>query len=118
MPGNQRPANGPVPSAKSLPKAAMILVTAWLLVELATITGGSPPATAAFAQSEATTDSTSVVLPVPDGPLTASTSPACPATRCAKASRWAGANAYSSPAWPKRAAKRLPAGKQGSSGLG
>src|SRR5476649_2834209 len=96
----------------------MMLVTAWLFVELATITGGSSPSTAALAQSEATTDKSNVVLPVPGGPLTANTSPVSPQSRCARLSRWAGANAYSSPACPSRLANRLLGDKQGSSGVG
>ncbi|USX19736.1 hypothetical protein NHH82_28520 [Oxalobacteraceae bacterium OTU3REALA1] len=67
----------------------MILVTAWLLVDAAMMTGGSPPASAARAHNVATTDSSSVVLPVPGGPLTQVMSPSPPASRCARLSRWA-----------------------------
>lgn len=53
----------------------MILVTAWLLVEVASTIGGFVCSSAALAQSVAIMDKSKVVFPVPGGPLTAKISP-------------------------------------------
>ncbi len=61
---------------------------ALLLVELARITGGSPPSTSALStHSEATTLWMKVVLPVPGGPLRATTSPSFAANMAPRAWR-------------------------------
>lgn len=71
----------------------MMFVMAWLLVEDATIIGGSFCLTAASIQRVATTERISVVFPVPGGPLTANISPSSIASACVNADLWAGANA-------------------------
>jgi hypothetical protein len=98
--GSHRSESGPS-ACTALPKLSMTLVTAWLLAEVATITGGSPPSTAARTQSEATTLCSSVVFPVPGGPLMASRPPSSNESAWCSASRWEGASACRSLICPR-----------------
>ena len=64
-----------------------MFVTAWLFVEVAIITGGSDFSRADLAHCVAMIESTSVVFPVPGGPLTARISPCLASRKWLKASR-------------------------------